>query len=110
MNILNNHSDYNKWQVYSGTKIANDKSVSSYVSLKGYTRQLKEQIGEYVRALIVEYVNENKNRGTKMIVIKDIDHMIDNLNSATNKHLAIFKRYYERDIFQAFKFLHKITY
>ncbi len=112
MDILNSHTDYNKWKVYTGNTIFCGDAVSTYVSLKNYTKELKEKTGESVRKLLVEYVNANrpKNEKSFIINIKDIDFMIDSLNTVTNKNLSLFKAYHEKDIFKAFKFLYKIAY
>ena len=108
MDILNNHSDFNKWQVMTGNKANKQSVVDGYLNLVRYAKNLKADLTYNLKQLIVEDINAQKN--IRIIGINNIDQMIDTLNTLNHQRTQQFQDMRKKDIFKAFRLLHKLTY
>lgn len=108
MNLLNNHSSFNKWQVMTGNKINNIPSIEGYIVMNKYTKNLKANLSYTIKELIVKNINSQKN--IRLIGIDNIEKMIDTLSVITGAKAKKFDAIRKKDFFLAFRFLHKLTY
>ena len=108
MSIINNHADFNKWQVYSGMKANNVHIVDDYLKMKKYSRDLKNDLSFDLKELIVKNINSQK--GVLHISEKNITHMIDMLSTFKDSRAKKFDKLMQKDFFEAFRYLHKLSY
>ena len=108
MSIFDNHSAFNNWQVTTGYKINTSATVDGYLNIKKYTRNIKSDLSYSLKELIVQDINSQPS--VRIIGVSNIDTMIDILNSVGTKKAKIFQELREKDFFEAFRYLHKLTF
>lgn len=108
MSIIDNHSAFNNWQVTKGLKISSSTTVENYLNIKKYTVCIKSDLSHSLKELIVKDINSQLC--VRRIGVSNVNTMIDILNSVSNNKVRIFKKLREKDFFEAFRYLHKLTY
>jgi len=83
-------------------------TVDGYLNIKKYTRNLKSDLTHSLKELIVKDINSQPS--VRIIGVSNIDAMIDVLNSVKGKKSKIFEELRKKDFFEAFRYLHKLTY
>jgi late competence protein required for DNA uptake (superfamily II DNA/RNA helicase) len=106
--ILNNHSAFNKWQVSSGFKQNNVPKIDKYIYIKKYTKSLKANLSYSIKELIVKDINSQK--GIVLIGYDNIDEMINGIPALKDSKAIKFQELRKRDLLEAFRYLHKLTY
>jgi hypothetical protein len=108
MSLINSPSDFNKWQVNSGSRFTSTLSVESYVNAKIWTKNLLRDIPQSLKELIVKDINKQKS--IVHIDCENIDVMIKELNRVKERQKKRFEMLRKEDFFLAFRYLHKLTY
>ncbi len=108
MGIFDSHSDFNKWQVLTGYKQNTTKTIEGYLNIKKYTRNLKQELSHSLKELIVKDINSQPK--IRIIGVSNIDTMIDVLATVKGKNSLIFEELIKKDFFEAFRYLHRLTY
>jgi hypothetical protein len=108
MSLINSPSDFNKWQVNSGSRFTSALTVSSYINAKIWTKNLLKNIPYSLKELIVKDINKQKS--IVHIDVENIDVMIKELNVVKNMQKRKFEELRKENFFLAFRYLHKLTY
>ena len=111
MGLLDNVAKFNNWQVGAGTKLTIEVNLIGYIKSKNYTKNLKKELPHSLKELIVKDINSMPRvKRTGIITTSNVDEMIDILNKVKDKKTEIFEELKKEDFFQAFRYLHKLTY
>ena len=108
MDIFDSHSAFNSWQVSTGNRVNKQINISGYLNSRKFGRNLKLTLSYSLRELIAEDINSQKN--IRIINVNDIDTMIDLLTTVDEKKSQKFYKLKEENFFEAFRFLHRITF
>jgi hypothetical protein len=108
MSIFDNHSAFNNWKVATGYRINTELNVSGYLQFRKYARNLKADLPYSIKELIVNDINSQKQ--IRIIGISNIDTMIDILLTVGEKKAKVFDELKKKDFFEAFRYLHKLTF